>query len=121
MKLSLLFAVGLAIGSACLPAPRAFADASLDEMIGEFITCVRRTAARMERSDDLPEDIAIAATVACQALEGAVLNQLLRVKTKQPSPQEIRDAAILFARAQAVAARLCRKVGDCEILSLPAK
>ena len=92
------------------------AAAPSDDIVRDYMLCVRRTAARLEPSGDSPTDIAEAAKVYCTPTRTAALNSALKAGN---STAEIEAAADLYGRAQVVASRLCRKTKDCALAHIP--
>jgi hypothetical protein len=88
-----------------------------DDVVRDYMLCVRRMAARMEPSGDTPTDIADAAKVYCTPARTAALNGAIR--GSNATTTEIENAAELYGRAQVVVTRLCRKTKDCGLAHVP--
>ena len=84
-----------------------------DTAVRDYMHCIRKTAIRLEPSGDSPQDIGKAATAFCMKAE----EPLFRAHPNDAST--LRETAIYYGAAQAVAARLCRKTKDCELNSVP--
>ena len=91
----------------------ALAAPAPDTDVRAFMLCARQAAVRLEPSEDAPEDVAAAAVFSCQQLEAKLLSD------NPERAGDYRRTALFYARAQAVAARLCRKTKDCSVASLP--
>jgi hypothetical protein len=91
-----------------------------DEQVRAFVLCVRRTAVRLEPSGESPTDIADAAKAFCQKEETVALNSARDIKGGAAvSISEMENGAAFYARAQVVAARLCRRTKDCALNHVP--
>lgn len=84
-----------------------------DTATQSYMYCVRKMARRLEPSGDAPDDIGKAATAFCRRLE-----EPLFIATPSEA-NTLRETAIYYGAAQAVAARLCRKTKDCELNTVP--
>lgn len=104
--------IGLALALASAPPNESPVEA--------YMHCVRRMAVRLEPSGDSPENVASAAKVYCTPSRTAAINSARDLKgSSDASVSEIESAADLYARAQAVVARLCRRTHDCELNHVP--
>jgi hypothetical protein len=92
------------------------AAAPNDDVVTNYMLCVRRMAARLEPSGETSTDIADAAKVYCTTARTAALNT---ARGAGQSAAEIESAADLYGRAQVVVARLCRKTKDCALAHIP--
>ena len=104
----------------CLYVSAAFifpiSSASAEQNAGyDYMICVRTAAERLVPSGDAPQDVARAAVYLCSVEELAAFN-LDPAKASQ-----LRETALFYGAAQAVAARLCRLARDCGLAPLPPK
>ena len=91
-----------------------------DEQVRAFVLCVRRMAVRLEPSGESPTDIADASKAFCQKEETLALDSSRDLKGGVAiSMSEMENGAAFFARAQVVAARLCRRTRDCALNQVP--
>ena len=104
--------------SLALPAHAADA-ASAEDAVRDYMLCARRMAVRLEPSGETAEAIGRAATAYCSAEGAAAANYAFQHPERGLTPVKLGDDARYFAEAQAVAARLCRKTGDCGLNSVP--
>lgn len=96
------------------------AAAPTDGVVKDYLLCVRRMAVRFEPSGESPTDIADAAKTYCHPERGAAINSGRDLKGGTgPSVDEMENAATDYARAQVVAARLCRRAKDCALNHVP--
>ncbi len=84
-----------------------------DDSVRDYMLCVRRAAVRLEPSEASPEDVAKAAVFSCQTAEARAFNMHLA------QANQLRETAIFYGVGQAVAARLCRRTRDCDVVPLP--
>lgn len=92
------------------------AAAPNDDVVRDYMLCVRRMAARLEPSGDTPTDVADAAKVYCTPARTAALNS---VGAAGNATADIESAADLYGRAQVVVVRLCRRTKDCALAHIP--
>lgn len=91
-----------------------------DDVVKDYMLCVRRMAVRLEPSGESPTDIADAAKAFCSTARTAALNSRRDLKGGAgASTDEMESAASFYARAQVVAARLCRRTKDCALDHVP--
>ena len=96
------------------------AAAPSDDVVKDYMLCVRRMAVRLEPSGESPTDIADAAKTFCPTARTAGLNSGRDLKGGNgASTDEMERAASFYARAQVVAARLCRRTKDCALNHVP--
>ena len=81
-----------------------------DQIVRNYMLCVRHAAVRLEPSEAPPEDVAKAAVFSCQAEETPALN----IDVSQA--MHLRETALFYGVGQAVAARLCRRTHDCGVV-----
>ncbi len=91
----------------------AAAGPDTDQMVRNFMLCVRGMAERLEPSEVAPSEVALAAVFMCSEEEVAAANAVLQDRESGISPIKLRDTAEFYGAAQAIIARLCRKTQDC--------
>lgn len=96
------------------------AAAPSEDVVRDYMLCVRRMAVRLEPSGESPTDIADAAKAFCSNSRTAALNSSRDIKGgTATSIDEMENAATFNARAQVVADRLCRRTKDCALDHVP--
>jgi hypothetical protein len=79
-----------------------------------------RMAVRLEPSGESPSGIADASKAFCANAQTAALNSSRDIKGgSATSIDEMERATTFYARAQVVAARICRKTTDCSLARVP--
>jgi hypothetical protein len=95
-------------------------DTAQSDAVRTYMTCVRSMSARIEPSEEPPEEVAKAAIFVCQREELAAINASLSSQVQGMSPDKLRATAIYYGASQAVLARLCRRAGECKLAPPPA-
>ena len=114
MRTILIVAAALALSPSIGRAAKPETDAG----IGAFNVCVRHTAMRLEPSGESPAAVADAAIYACQALEVAALNLIIKDQSAGMTADDLHRTALYYGSAAVVIARLCRKTQDCEMANI---